>query len=110
MAAILADSPRFKLATQAGRWALRIVASAATTSAGNVEDGVSSGSVQAMAMADDGYHIHGIQLAMCRAYAYLAREHLPQSKRAIKRWAKAETHCQESIKLKPKYEVSLRRF
>eukprot|EP01043_Picozoa_sp_COSAG02_P066988 COSAG02_NODE_10608_length_1901_cov_1.272475_1_plen_593_part_00 len=106
MAAILADSPRFKLATQAGRWALRIVASAATTS--QLQPSASSGSSQAM--ADDGYHIHGIQLAMCRAYAYLAREHPPQSKRAIKRWAKAESHCQASIELKPKYEVSFRRF
>ena len=51
MAAILARPPRFKLATQAGRWALGASAR-------------KSGAV----MADDAYHIHGIQLAMCRAY------------------------------------------
>ena len=48
MGALLAEPPRYKLATQAGRWAL---ASAAE-----------SGSEVAVVMADDEYHTHGIQL------------------------------------------------
>jgi hypothetical protein len=96
MAALMADSPRYKLATQAGLFALAAAISA--------DDAGSVGSPIAPTMADDGYHTHGIQLALCRAYAHLAMEHKPLTSRSTKRWAKAERHCLASRELKPKYE------
>ena len=78
MAALMGEPPRYKLATQAGQWALAAVAA---------EGG------SAPVMADDGYHTHGIQLGLCRAFANLAMEHTPGTSRSIKRWTKAERHC-----------------
>ena len=92
MAGLMAEPPRYKLATQAGRWALAAVAEAASSAAAQVS------------MADDSHHVHGIQLALCRAFAHLAMEHTPGSGRCSKRWAKAERHCLASAQLRPKYE------
>lgn len=78
----------YKLATQAGKWALAITANAAETSTARstrtLEADVAT-SVTHMTMADDGYHTHGIQLALCRAYAHLAMEHKPESSASLPR-------------------------
>ena len=79
---------RYKLATQAGKWALATTANAAETSTARSTRTIEADAATSathMTMADDGYHTHGIQLALCRAYAHLAMEHKPESSASLPR-------------------------